>query len=206
MAAIIEERDVYIPADAWAAFVPPPAHGEDIPALVDAYLARGGKITELEPGARTDTEELDNFTRKIVRTSKFSMAEHAEHSAKSRRRASAKAQARDEELAARILLLLDEPITRKELTRAMGVSDGLVGRILSMYFRDHPHGATLINPRLQQEKEAWAKIREAIDSGMVGLNTLTKHCQVCRRTLQRLCKQHGIEVPLATRGRKGADQ
>jgi len=191
MTAFIEETPIHIPADAWAFLAghPNPQEAADLEAKVQEYLAKGGTITEVPVGATADaTSEIDTHIYTLVATSKFGLDQHREHTAKAR---GAKLH-RDQHLAARIRAHLPAE-SRAWLAKTLGVSDGLVCRIIRDYLADVPAAAALLEPRCNREA-VLAKVQQAIAEGVVGYYNICEYADVSYGTLKKMEKLHRLEI------------
>lgn len=192
MTAFIEEAPVHIPADAWAFLAghPNPQQAADLEAKVREYLAKGGTITEVPVGVSADTtSEIDTHVYTLVATSKFGLDQHREHTAKAR---GAKLR-RDQHLAARIRAYLPAE-SRVWLAKALGVSDGLVRRIIRDYLADVPAAAALLERRLDDTPKL-NRVKAELAKGTIGVGNVCANAGIGLKTLYNLERKYGIKVP-----------
>lgn len=183
---IEDEVQVYIPADAWAnSIVPGPIDkAAELDAMVRDYLAAGGCIHQIAPGISADGDcKIDKRLVRVVGVSQFSASEHMAHAAGKERRNTK----RDAELVARIAELLDTP-NRALLAKTLGVSDGLVKRLLQEHYPDSP----LLHERFD-DGPALARVRQLIAEGVTGYVNICKGANVCYKTLKRLESKYKLK-------------
>lgn len=192
MTAFIEEAPIHISADAWAFLAghPNPQEAADLEAKVQEYLAKGGAITEVPVGATADaTSEIDTHIYTLVATSKFGLDQHREHTAKAR---GAKLR-RDQHLAARIRAYLPAE-SRAGLAKALGVSDGLVRRIIRDYLADVPAAAALLECRFDDTPKL-NRVKAELAKGTIGVGNICANAGIGLKTLYSLELKYGFKVP-----------
>lgn len=202
MTAFIEEAPIHIPADAWAFLAghPNPQEAADLEAKVQEYLAKGGAITEVPPGVSADTtSELDTHIYTLVATSKFGLDQHREHTAKAR---GAKLR-RDQHLAARIRAYLPAE-SRAWLAKTLGVSDGLVCRIIRDYLADVPAAAALLESRFD-DGPALKRVQAVLAKGVKGVANVCAQAEVSYKTLYKLERKYHIKVPRTHKSAHGGE-
>lgn len=203
MTAFIEETPIHIPADAWAFLAghPNPQQAADLEAKVQEYLAKGGTITEVPVGATADaTSEIDTHIYTLVATSKFGLDQHREHTAKAR---GAKLR-RDQHLAARIRAYLPTD-NRSGLAKALGVSDGLVCRIIRDHLSEVPEAMALLESRLDDAPKL-KRVQEVLAKGVKGVANVCAQAGVGYKTLYKLERKYGLKVPRTHRSAHKGDQ
>lgn len=203
MTAFIEETPIHIPADAWAFLAghPNPQEAADLEAKVQEYLAKGGAITEVPPGVSADTTgEIDAYAHTVARNSKFSLGEHMTHTSKARE---AKIK-RDLHLAARIRAYLPTD-NRSGLAKALGVSDGLVCRIIRDHLSDVPEAMALLESRFD-DGPALKRVQAVLAEGVKGVANVCAQAEVSYKTLCKLERKYGLKVPRTHRTAREAEQ
>jgi hypothetical protein len=200
MTAFIEEAPIHIPADAWAFLAgrPSPQEAADLEVKVHEYLANGGAITEVPVGATADaTSDIGAHAYTITATSKFGLEQRRKHTAKAR---GAKLR-RDQHLAARIRAHLPAE-NRAWLAKTLGVSDGLVCRIIKGYLADVPAAVALLKRRFDDTPQL-NQVKAELAKGTIGVGNICANAGISSSTLYALERKHGFKVP-RTRTRKGA--
>lgn len=203
MTAFIEEAPIHIPADAWAFLAghPNPQQAADLEAKVQEYLAKGGTITEVPIGATADTTgEIDTHLHTLVATSKFGLDQHREHTAKARW---AKLR-RDQHLAARIRAYLPAE-SRAWLAKTLGVSDGLVCRIIRDYLSDVPAATALLECRFDDAPKL-NRVKAELAKGTIGVGNICANAGIGLKTLYNLERRYGFKVPRTHRSAHKGEQ
>lgn len=205
MPQLIEDTEVFIPADAWATLTPP-APPAPIDDMVAAFLAAGGKIHQVDPGvSATDVSGVRVLT---MPSTKFDAHQQLAHATAKASKRSRQARAGDLEAVALVKAMLPTASSAVAIANALYCTEDKLQRLLREYFADEPMADRF--RRLDRdarnkevEDQVVPAVRKAIADGMVGIYAIAKHVGICTKRLNEINVLYRLNIPKAKTGRKG---
>lgn len=204
MTQIIEAREIAIPADAWATYVPqiPELDSSALNSLVESFIAQGGKINAIPAGVTTETT---TFASTPSTGDTYSPEARAAYQERRARRETARTRAGDDELVAAIRPLLATVECAKALAGAVGVSHSKLQRLLRDYLAYEPLADRFQHKDREQqvslnEAALVAKIRIALCNGVVGVGRVAKYCGASFTKVAELNRRCKLGIPKGVGG------
>lgn len=191
MTQIIEEVEIHIAPDDWRSVIGMGLKEDWLADKVDEYLAKGGKITTIEPGVTTD------IIQEVV--SGFNTANSKHRDVVNERRAKQQ-EAADRAIIPKVDKALDNCYERTmaEVAKSIKTSPGRLRRILALYFPDDPRQDQMSFGRTKTDTELRAdaaRVQALYDAGMTGWNRLHSAAGISYETMKKLHEKGYLNIP-----------
>lgn len=203
MTQLLEEREIHIPADAWASLAPmaPPAPLDD---MVAQFLAQGGQIHQVAPGVTA--APLTDFTRTATSPSaRYTPEQQMAHvivKAEKRQRAM---RAGDPEAVALIDRMLPTATSARAIADALFCTESKLHRLLREYFAEDPRANRFRHKDRETqmadyERELVAKIKQAVADGIKGMTPIANHCGTSFTRVVDVNRKYRLGIPKGVGG------